>query len=192
MGDEIMINVRKYQPKDKERLRMICIETSKLPHEEQIDKDFLVVAFNDYYTENEPDNIFVAVNEDDEAVGYILCSENFYDFYDIMKKFYLPEIKELGFNYYTMMLGEILAHKLYSKRYPAHLHIDILEEYQNQGYGSKLMNALFDELKSRGVPGVMLGTSAHNKGAIRFYERLGFKILVKTKNGPVMMGKELK
>ena len=54
------------------------------------------------------------------------------------------------------------------------------------------MNALFEELKSRGVPGVMLGTSAHNKGAIRFYERLGFKILVKTKNGPVMMGKELK
>ena len=184
-----MINIRKYQPKDKENLRRICIETSKLPNEKQIDKDFLTVAYNDYYTENEPDNIFVAVNEDDEAVGYILCSENFHDFYDIIKKFYLPEIKELGFNYYTMMLGEIFVHKLYSKKYPAHLHIDILDVCQGQGVGTRLMNELKAHLKAKKINNVMLSCGMSNKQAIKFYLKNDFKI-VKNFFGSAVMASE--
>lgn len=172
-----MINIRKYQPKDKENLRKICIATSKLPNEKKVDQDFLTVTFNDYYTENEPDNIFVAVNEDDEAVGYIICSENFYDFYDTMEKFYLPEIRELGFNYYTMALSEILTHKAFSKKYPAHLHIDILDVCQGQGVGTRLMNELKAHLKAKKINNVMLSCGMSNKQAVNFYLKNDFKII---------------
>ena len=52
------------------------------------------------------------------------------------------------------------------------------------------MKALLEELKSRGVPGVMLMANSENEGAIRFYKRLGFKTLLKTK-GPIIMGLEI-
>ena len=68
--------------------------------------------------------------------------------------------------------------------------IDILDEYQNQGLGSKLMEALFEELKKRKVKGIMLQANLSNEGAVRFYKRLGFKML-STKLHTATMGKSL-
>ena len=59
--------------------------------------------------------------------------------------------------------------------FPAHLHIDLLPRLQGQGWGRRLITALSDELRSRGVPGVHLGVDARNTGAIAFYRRLGFR-----------------
>jgi ribosomal protein S18 acetylase RimI-like enzyme len=58
--------------------------------------------------------------------------------------------------------------------YPAHLHIDLLSHVQATGVGRMLMNRLFEELRSRGVPGVHLGVDPRNERAIGFYEHLGF------------------
>ena len=76
-GDDYMNIIRKFESKDKENLRKICLETSSLPTEKAKDREFLFLMYNDYYSECEPENIFVAANENDEAVGYILCAENF-------------------------------------------------------------------------------------------------------------------
>ena len=46
------------------------------------------------------------------------------------------------------------------------------------------------KLKEMNIPGVMLITNRDNKGAIRFYERLGFKMLLAI-GGPVIMAKNL-
>ena len=67
-----MITVRKYEEKDKENLRKICLETSSIPVETHEQRAFLYLMYNDYYSEVEPHNIFVAANDNDEAVGYIL------------------------------------------------------------------------------------------------------------------------
>lgn len=184
-----MISIRKYEKKDKENLRKICIETSKLPTETKKQRDFLTVMYNDYYTENEPDNIFVAVDENDEAVGYILCAESFYNFYNVMKKFYLPEIKEMGLNYYASAMGELLLHKAFSKRYPAHLHIDILDVCQGQGVGTRLMNELKAHLKKKKINNVMLSCGMSNKGAIKFYLKNDFEI-IKNVLGSAIMASE--
>lgn len=61
------------------------------------------------------------------------------------------------------------------KEYPAHLHIDILPEYQRQGLGRKLMEALWAKLKDDGIPGVHLIMWSKNYEAKKFYLRIGFK-----------------
>ncbi|KAI0750824.1 acyl-CoA N-acyltransferase [Daedaleopsis nitida] len=61
---------------------------------------------------------------------------------------------------------------------PAHMHIDILPEYQRQGWGRKLIARLVDHLRDeRGLERLWLGIDVKNGGAKRFYERLGFKEL---------------
>lgn len=58
--------------------------------------------------------------------------------------------------------------------YPAHLHIDLLPEYQGRGLGRRLIDALRAALAERGVPAVHLGLDPANTRALAFYRRLGF------------------
>jgi len=61
--------------------------------------------------------------------------------------------------------------------HPAHLHIDLLPSAQGRGIGTRLMNSFIGALREARVPGVHLGVSAHNPGAITFYRRVGFETL---------------
>lgn len=185
-----MINIRKYEAKDKENARKILFETSSMPIETEKQRKFLELMFNDYYTEVEPDCCFVAVDEKDEAVGYILCARNFDEYSKKFKNFYLPEIKELGLNYYFIAMGELFVHKLISKKYPAHLHIDILDVCQGQGVGTRLVNALSEHLGKTGTHGLMLSCGMGNKGAIKFYQKNNFKKLMNFM-GNYLMAKEV-
>ncbi|KAF9464419.1 acyl-CoA N-acyltransferase [Collybia nuda] len=58
----------------------------------------------------------------------------------------------------------------------AHLHIDILAQYQKQGWGRKLIKTGIEYLEGEGVEGggVWLGLDPRNTGAKKFYEKLGF------------------
>ena len=58
---------------------------------------------------------------------------------------------------------------------PAHLHINILEDYQRQGWGRKLIGRAVEHLRDEaGLDGVFLGMDMRNTDARMFYERLGF------------------
>ncbi|KAJ7094632.1 acyl-CoA N-acyltransferase [Mycena belliarum] len=57
---------------------------------------------------------------------------------------------------------------------PAHLHINILEDYQGQGWGRKLIQTAVDYLKEEGIEAVWLGMDSRNTNARKFYTRLGF------------------
>lgn len=59
--------------------------------------------------------------------------------------------------------------------YPAHFHIDILPEYQRQGWGRKLIERVFEAFRAEGVKGVYLGMEAANESAERFYRAVGFE-----------------
>lgn len=59
--------------------------------------------------------------------------------------------------------------------FPAHLHIDLHPRVQGQGWGRRLIETLSDALRERGVPGVHLGVSERNTGAIEFYDKVGFE-----------------
>lgn len=181
-----MISIRKYQQKDKDNLRKICLETSSYPIDTEEQRKFLFLLYNDYYSEVEPENCFVAADENDEAVGYIICAENFKEYSRVFTKFYLPEIKELGTSYYLTALAEMTGHRAFSKKYPAHLHIDILPGCQGQGVGTELIIALKRHLKSKGINSIMLSCGANNTGAIKFYKKNNFNIIMKIAGSCIM------
>ena len=124
-----------------------------------------------------------------KAVGYILCAP---DYSRYVKEYRKNEVKQLweiekwqSCVAYFLPLGYLP----FKSKYPAHLHIDILDEYQGQGYGSQLMDALLDKLKSMNIPGVMLIVDKDNKGAQRFYQRKGFLKITNAFGGVVMAQK---
>ena len=181
-----MITIRNYQTKDKGNLRKICLETSSYPIDTEEQKKFLFLLYNDYYTEVEPENCFVAADENDEAVGYIICAENFKEYSKIFTKFYLPEIKKISISHYLTAVAEMTGHRVFSKKYPAHLHIDILPQCQGQGVGTQLIIALKKHLKSKGINSVMLSCGLNNTGAIKFYGKNNFKVIMKIAGSCIM------
>jgi GNAT superfamily N-acetyltransferase len=77
-----------------------------------------------------------------------------------------------------MVLPELAA-------YPAHLHIDLLPQWQGRGFGRALMTRFLDALHDKGVAAVHLCMSTGNTPARAFYERLGFEQLAVPDPAPV-------
>jgi GNAT superfamily N-acetyltransferase len=69
--------------------------------------------------------------------------------------------------------------------YPAHLHIDLLPDYQGKGYGRALMQRMFAALADDGAPSVYVGMVTANTDARTFYDRLGFHVIDVPDPGPL-------
>lgn len=74
-------------------------------------------------------------------------------------------------------------------RFPAHMHIDILPEFQRKGWGTVLIGALFEKVRGMGASGIHLDMVRWNEAGRRFYERIGFRpcglVLDEGKSGEV-------
>ncbi len=145
-------------------------------------------SFSTYYICECADTCFVLADDNDKAVGYILCEPDYKRFGKLFIEKYAPIIYKIRKENGLMALALPFPYKLFGRKYPAHLHIDILDKYQNMGYGTMLMDTLLSELKKRNVRGIMLTANSDNDGAIRFYKRLNFKTIVASEklNGIVM------
>lgn len=185
-----MARVRSYEPKDKDNVREICLATGPKNAYEPKERIFLLSCFCDYYVENEPDNCFVVADDGDNAVGYIFAAADAETYYKRFKAKYVGFAKKASLGKGIMAWFTTFPVRYYSKKYPAHLHIDILPDFQRLGFGSKLMDANINNLKSKKVPAVMLVCGAGNQQGINFYNKYGFTQVVKA-FGFVVMGMEL-
>lgn len=168
-----MVTIRPYKTTDKEYVRKICYDNSSDNKVYRDNPELLLTLFCDYYIEVESDNCFVAVNEEDMPVGYIICSENFNE-YKVKYKPYLKKLWKMGFKHWIDKVFANIREVKYSELYPAHLHIDIDSNYQRLGLGTKLMDALHIHLKGKGVHGIHLETGNDNEKAVRFYNKYGY------------------
>ena len=168
------MHIRPYKESDKINFRHICIETSVGNKATEKEQRFILNLYCDYYIEQEPQNCFALADETDNAVGYILCSENMKRYINATKP-YRAAVRKMGFVKYLFAWGEIIAHLPASKKCKAHMHIDILPEYQHKGYGTKLIDTLTDSLKAKGIDSVMLVVNTSNKNAVSFYRKNGFR-----------------
>ena len=181
------VTIRPYQEKDRPHVERICVETAgpgfgETPRR----KKAAVAAFCRYFITRSPELCFVAADAQDNAVGYILCTPSFGRWCR-----YAPEQFLTGFPFGLLWsIGSMLGALPYVRQYPAHLHIDLLPPYQRMGLGSGLMKTLEEALAQKGIPGVSLCVSKDNAGAIRFYEKSGFRVLGRHP-GSIAYGKKL-
>ncbi len=174
-----MLSIRKFENKDYENVQYVCLHSEE-GHVDPPDlQEFVLHTFCDYYIDNEPENCFV-LDDDGKAVGYVICAENYDKYKQIFDEKYLPLNKHLDEGLYRWAVNSTVLQKKYKESFPAHLHIDLLPQYQRKGYGGKLINALFDHLKNKGVCGVMLTAGPQNETGVNFYKKYGFQLLEET------------
>ena len=149
----------------------------------------IALTYSTYYARAERETCFV-LDDNGTAVGYILCAP---DYKKYIRGYRKNEVKQLwkmdkkqSLTAYFLPLGYLP----FRRKYPAHLHIDILDDYQGKGYGSQMMDTLLKKLIEMNIPGVMLIVDQSNEGAQRFYERAGFRKIISACGG-VVMAKEL-
>lgn len=186
-----MVYIRKYEEKDYEDVRFVCLNSEGPEEAPDVDTGrFIHYTFCNYYIEKEPENCFV-VDDGGKAVGYIICAENFDKFKKVFDEEYLPLTEQFGEDRYEWAYTAYNAQGEFKNDYPAHLHIDILPEYQRMGMGGKLVEALCDHLSEKGVKGVCLTCGPRNERAKNFYKKYGFELLLINKDD-ACFGKKIK
>ncbi|MBI9101729.1 MAG: GNAT family N-acetyltransferase [Spirochaetales bacterium] len=191
------IKIRKTIPADEAAVGEVCFATFRDGRDERFHR-LAGLRWAIPYLRYEAENCFVAVDEKDQPVGYILSALDSKAFKAAFHKRMRGEIKEelkkrrseftcrayLKESFHKLHYLENLPGWI-SREYPAHLHIDIHPKYQGMGLGGKMMGEMLGHLKGAECPGVHLGVGTENKGAIRFYERSGFQTLKVSRRHPV-------
>ncbi len=195
-----MITVRPYQPRDREHVVTVCHRTGYFgkpaaPYFK--DAELFGLLFTAYYTEFEPRLSFVA-DDNGTAVGYIIGSADTEAQREAFSRLIVPRIvKRMLTRTLFCHPGDVLfllgladhedfEAKLYTAdlvtNFPAHLHMNVLPEYQRRGLGSQLMDRFLSALRASGAPGVHLVTSSENKKALPFYQKEGFVLFKELPN----------
>ena len=148
------------------------------------------------YVLHEPDFAYALVSEE-RVVGYLLGVLNTKTFENILVEKYWPIAKakyqQINFEI-TSSDAELLkelekqgfSDESLIAKYPSHLHIDIVDQYQGAGYGKSMIAFLLEELKVAGSKGVHLHMSASNDRARSFYKKFGFVEVVENANECIM------
>lgn len=185
-----MVKIREIKRTDLERVKYICIQTAgEKAKNDKTTGEIIANTYSTYYVREEPETCFV-LEDEGLVVGYIICSTNAKKFRENFRKTDLKEIKKISKSAGIENWFIPVPYMIFKCIYPAHLHINLLDDYQGKGYGTELMNTLLSKLRETGVKGVMLLAAESNKGAVKFYKRHGLKKFV-TAFGGVAMGKKL-
>ena len=176
------MNIRPYESRDRDDVHFVCLNSEGPCKNSKRYINFALAVYCDYYIEKEPENCFVATDEDDKVIGYIICAENFDDFYNYFQKEYCSRISKWEFRRKKSAFRSIVSHRKYKDKYPAHIHIDILPDFQRMGLGRALTDVLLEHLRRKGIKGLMLTTWIKNTKGRRFYDKYGFVLLEETKN----------
>lgn len=191
------ILIRNFREGDEAQILNICYQTGYMG-EDLTDRDI----FNDiklfgylfcsYYYMYEKENCFVAVDKkENKVIGYIIGTLNSQIQEKLFIKKMLPKIlirlasctlwkhseSYRAVKFFIKNLNSYNSTKTIYKEYPAHLHINILNSYQNMGVGGRLVYAFEEHVRKNEVKGIHLRTSNKNLKAVPFYLKVGYKII---------------
>ena len=180
--------IRPYRPTDRDAIYDVCLRTADAGHDAtllyQHDPELPGDVYAGPYAVLEPDFTFV-VDDGERAMGYVLGTPDTITYVTKFRERWLPLVgpKHPAPDHEPAGLPEHSAWQLHPPEamirpdlaaYPAHLHIDLLPEYQGHGYGRRLINTILTAFREAGVDRVHLGAMATNTNALAFYDRLGF------------------
>ncbi len=182
--DKREIIISKYKEDKHDQMQNVCLKTaSSWFSESEEQKQLLYGAYCNYYIEQEPENCFTALDGETVA-GYIICTENAEKWAEDFERLYIKNLENS--NTADYLRGTMVLPLKYAKDYPAHLHIDILDEYQRMGIGFKLMDALINHLKEKCIKGLMLSVDRNNEKGVNFYKKYGFEVVEDSDEGLVL------
>lgn len=190
------VYVRSVRPTDSPALNRICLLTGAAGQSAEHIHTFgelIGLVYAEPYAHLPAAFGFVMVDpakpEADQVVGYVLGSYDTQTFEQHAADEWFPRVREKYAYPPEANVGATDADRRYigilhnpsrspqaALEYsPAHLHIDILPEYQRRGWGRRLIARAITYLRAeRGLSRLWLGLDTKNDGAKRFYERLGF------------------
>lgn len=167
------MRVAPYTPEHADELRAVCLsQASERARTNKAHGRFTLLMYCDAYLERGV--AYMLLDDEGIARGYVLAAENAFRWRDDFEPYRL-QIAELGPDYERRVAEELDFYESVANEYPAHLHIDIAEEFTGGGGGRMLIEALLARLREDGVAGVVFGVAAANQRAVGFYQHMGFK-----------------
>jgi len=184
--------IRPYEPRDREAVRAICLETAYGGGGEGvIDPGLLVDLMTRAYTDFAAGALWVAEREA-RVVGYLAGGFDEERLRRTQVRRVVPAAvgrslargllwrRELW-----RLLGDLPGYLSEARRsespdeegYPGHLHINLRAEARGAALGSRMVERFLKEARERGLPGVRAVVYETNASARRFFERLGFHSL---------------
>jgi ribosomal protein S18 acetylase RimI-like enzyme len=190
--------IRLYREADRDSMFDVCMRTGWAGGDARgffQDQELLPDIFAAPFAALEPDLAFVLDNGE-RVVGYAVGTSDTVRFAREFRERWLPSVAERHPRPTDEPTGhdEVMANLLHNPEsmiipdladYPAHLHIDILPEYQGRGYGRGLMRAQLTALHRAGAPRAFLGMLTANTAAREFYEKVGFRVVPVANPGPL-------
>lgn len=182
------MQIRPYRPTDLAHVYDICVRTADAGGDargQYSTDDLMPDIFAAPYVHLEPEHAYVA-DDGGRAVGYVLGTADSSRFAQRYRDEWIPrlgdkyarppslattreeEMLALHFSPERMVVAELAG-------FPAHLHIDVLPEWQGKGLGRRLIETLLDAFAADAVTGVHLVMVSSNVKARAFYDRLGFR-----------------
>lgn len=171
--------IRQYQQDDNKAVRYVCHASSTTPaHKASL--RLVCSLFCDFYLAQDKQYSFVATDEFDKPVGYVLCDVDFKRFASLYPT-YIADVKKENPRDYRFTKKALKACDEIADDYPAHLQLNVLPSFQGRGIGRSLVDTAIARLRGEGVHGVHVVIKRTNTAAVAFFERLGFTSLLSTR-----------
>jgi ribosomal protein S18 acetylase RimI-like enzyme len=182
------LTIRRYQARDHDAVYDVCVRTGAAGQDARglySSDDLLGDIYAGPYLYLVPEHAYVLDNGQ-RAVGYVIGTASTEDFVAAYRAEWLPlmrgryepppsppaseEQRKLDdmFHPERMLRPELAP-------YPAHLHINLLPDYQGAGHGRLLVSTFLASVAAVGATSCHLTVRKANTAAMRFYARLGWQ-----------------
>lgn len=195
------MKIRKYKSSDRKAVEFIQFETGFLGKSMKniLTDNKLWKEDIEYYLEKEPESCFVAVNDKNKVVGYLLgcLDDKNHGLGDVFKNIFL-NVFRISFlpkkdrKYWgggvKMVFKSIFhlteEHKFNPPKDSGHIHINLLLEARGKGTGTKLLKEFFKYAKSKGVKTIHADSFETKVNPnTNFWSKNGFNPSCKIKTG---------
>lgn len=191
------VSIRPYRAADRDDVYDVCVRTGAVGQDARgrySSDNLLGDIYAGPYLHIAPQHAFV-VDNGERTVGYVIGVADTREFVAAYRTQWLPRLhgvyalpaappstdeeRKLAdmFNPEMMLLPELAAH-------PAHLHINVLPDYQGAGHGRALVATFLASVAAAGATSCHLVVRAANTGALRFYDKVGWRRIDVADPGP--------